>query len=123
MQTITKAKIRTVLNEVIKTRGKATNKEIMLILRELKYFATQGMVVGFTNQIFNEEPHNYEKMYDEINSVLVYTAKAARYECYDKNNEAGRRAITSPTASSARSQFAKESGVRYVDVKATRLMV
>jgi hypothetical protein len=122
MQTITKQKVKSVLNSVIKAQGKATNKEIMDILRKLDFFATQGMVVGFTNQVFNEEPHNYEKNYNEEAAVLVYSAKTRRFECYDKNNERNRGIINSPTSNQARSEFSKVSGSRYADVRASRVV-
>ena len=118
MKTITKKTVKTILDKMIEKEGRVSNLKVKDILRNAGYFANQGMISGFTNQLFNENPNRYERDYN--GTFIVYSFKTKTFECWEKGQN-NRRRIDAVTSGKAKSKFTTASGCAYINVRIQRI--
>ena len=114
-KTLTKGIVKAFLDKIIEAKGVAVNEEIRLAMREANYFVQRGMVVGFTNQIFNENNGRYERKFDR---VVVYTHSPTAFDCSVRGTSLLAKRIEAPTRGVA--QFAKETGLPFTKISVKR---
>ena len=118
MKTITKKIVKSILDRMIEKEGMVSNLKVKDILRNAGYFANQGMVSGFNNQIFNENLNRYERGYN--GEFIVYSFKNKTFECWEKGQNTRRR-IDAVTSGKAKSKFLAVTGGTYINVRTQRV--